>query len=70
MYPFVLLSSDGVVLNLWFRSDLGTVALVPLVYGSGTLIPVPTDRYQGFGTRISEDYMYFSHFCTSLVPFR
>ena len=48
MYPFVLLSSDGVVLNLWFRSDFGTVASVPMVYGSGTSVLVPTARYKDF----------------------
>ena len=37
--------------------------------GSDTSVPVLTSRYQGFGRRFSGDYLHFSHFGTSLVPF-
>ena len=38
--------------------------------GSGTSVLVPTSRYQGFGTRFSWDYLHFSDFGTSSVPYQ
>ena len=37
--------------------------------GFGTSVLVLTSQYQGCGTRFSWDYLHFSHFGTSSVPF-